>query len=85
MDHGPVRQLLHWYHAAVGHHHTRFVLVGLLLIVLVASLAVPYAVRLLQGLASYDLDPYEPKDLERAERLDRRHGDERDRAPHADR
>ena len=63
-------------------HHPRFVLVALVLMLLVALVVVPFVLRILEALVSYDLGPYEPKDRQRGERLERR--DERAPAPYWD-
>jgi hypothetical protein len=64
-------QLLHGYHAVFGHRHNLFAILVALAIALVAACAVPYMIRLGRGLASYDPWFYEPKDLDRAEQIDR--------------
>lgn len=82
---GVSARLVHEYHEVFGRHHGRFALIVLLLVVLVASYGVPYVIAMLQGLVTYDLGPYEPKDLDRAKWLDRHRHDVPERSPDADR
>ena len=56
--------LRHYYHRHFGHHE-RFHLAAILTIVVVAYVAVPFAVRYIDALRGYAPTYYEPKDAER--------------------
>jgi hypothetical protein len=62
-------RIRHWYHKGFGRHHGRFVFASIVTMVLVASVAVPYATQLLEPLDTYGSGPYDPKDVQRTEWL----------------
>ncbi len=62
-------RIRHWYHKGFGRRHGRFVFASFVTMVLVASVAVPYATELLDSLDTYGPGPYDPKDVQRTEWL----------------
>lgn len=59
------------YHRHVKHHH-RFNIAVILTIIAVSWLVVPLVVRIIDSAASYGPTDYDPRDVQRGERLVRR-------------